>query len=339
MKNKRILYIGNNLVKKTNYHTSMATFSANIRKDNIEVIQYSSKQNQLLRLLHMCWGVIRHARTCQYILIDVFSSSAFYYAYATSQVARILNKKYIPILRGGNLPHRIKTSVRMSNAIFKNSYKNVAPSNYLKEAFEQRGYKTTYIPNILEIDRYEFKHRNPLQPKLFWVRAFKHLYNPLMAIEVLELLKEEYPKASLCMVGPAMDDSFERVKSEVKEKGLEASVELTGVLSKEDWHKKSTDFDIFINTTNFDNTPVSVMEAMALGLPIVSTNVGGMPYLIDDGKDGVLVEKENAQAMKEAIVSLITNTSQEIAINARKKAESFAWDHVKKKWFELMKFS
>lgn len=317
----------------------MATFSINIEKDGVEVIKYSSKSNQLLRLLHMCWGVIKYAKSCEYILIDTFSSSAFYYAFATSQLARVLNKKYIPILRGGNLPHRIDTSVFLSNAIFRHSYTNVAPSHYLKEAFEKKGYETTYVPNILEIDRYQYKKRSPLQPKLFWVRAFKHLYNPLLAIDVLERLQNQYPEAGLCMVGPAMDDSFEQIQEEVKKRGLESSVEFTGVLSKEDWHKKSEDFDIFINTTNFDNTPVSVMEAMALGLPIVSTNVGGMPYLIEDGKDGILVEKENAKAMTKAIVSLLSNPSEEIAINARKKAESFAWRNVKKKWFEIMKFS
>ena len=339
MSDKKILYIGNNLVKKTNYYTSMATFSANIEKDGVEVIKYSSKSNQFLRLLHMCWGFLKYSRSYKYILIDTFSSSAFYYAYATSQLARLLNKKYIPILRGGNLPHRIDKSVSLSNAIFKHSYANVAPSNYLKEAFEKKGYETIYIPNILEIDRYQFKKRQPLQPKLFWVRAFKNLYNPLLAIDVLERLQKEYPDAKLCMVGPPMDDSFELVQAEVKKRKLETSVECTGVLSKEDWHKKSEDFDIFINTTNFDNTPVSVMEAMALGLPVVSTNVGGMPYLVENGKDGILVDKENAQAMTDAIVSLLKNDSEEIAIQARKKAESFAWKSVKKKWFELMKFS
>ncbi len=339
MNRKSILYIGNDLVKKTNYHTSMATFSVNIEKEGIRVYKYSNVSGKVLRLFHMCWGLLKYSGTCKYVLVDTFSSSAFYYAFVISQLARLLNKKYIPILRGGNLPHRISKSVFLSNAIFKYSFVNVAPSNYLKEAFEKKGYNTIYVPNILEIDRYQFRKRRPLQPKLFWVRAFKHLYNPLLAIDVLELLQNEYPEAKLCMVGPAMDDSFELVQKEVKKRRLEKSVELTGVLSKEDWHKKSENFDIFINTTNFDNTPVSVMEAMALGLLVVSTNVGGIPFLIEDGKDGILVEKENAQAMRVAILLLLNNNSEDIAVSARKKAESFAWKSVKKKWSELMKFS
>ena len=317
----------------------MATFSKNIEEDGIRVIKYSHKRNQLLRLLHMCYGVLRHARSYDYILIDTFSTRNFYYAWATSQLGRLLGKKYIPILRGGDLPNRISRSVLLSKMIFNHAYKNVAPSHYLKEAFEAHGYSTIYVPNILEIDRYEFKERKELKPNLLWVRAFKHLYNPVLAIEVLQKLKKEYPNASLCMIGPAKDDSFQQVKDKVASYGLEEDVEYTGVLSKEAWHKRSEECDIFINTTNFDNTPVSVMEAMALVLPVVSTNVGGMPYLIDSEKDGILVKKENPQAMTDAICSLLNGDFDSLATNARSKAESFAWRNVKKKWFEIFSFS
>ena len=220
--------------------------------------------------------------------------------------------------------------------IFNHSYKNVAPSNYLKTAFEEQGYAVDYIPNILEIDRYQFKTREELNPKLLWVRAFKHLYNPMLAIEVLLLLKEKFPKATLCMIGPAKDNSFDQVKNKVKTLGLENDVEFTGVLSKEDWHKKAEDCDIFINTTNFDNTPVSVMEAMALGLPVVSTDVGGMPFLIESGVDGILVGKENAEVMSNEISKLVESNNVGISKKAREKAESFAWKNVKKKWYQIL---
>jgi glycosyltransferase involved in cell wall biosynthesis len=314
----------------------MATFSGNIEKDGIKVLKYSHKSNQLLRLLHMCFGVIRHSKSYDYILIDTFSTKNFYYAWATSQIARLFKKKYIPILRGGDLPNRIKRSQKLSKMIFHHSYYNVAPSLYLKKAFEDQGYTAIHIPNILEIDRYTFKVRKELQPRLLWVRAFKHLYNPQLAIEVLKRLKDIYPEAQLCMIGPAKDDSYDEVQKLVKTYQLENAVEFTGVLSKEEWHKKSEEYDIFINTTNFDNTPVSVMEGMALGLPIVSTNVGGMPFLIENGVDGILVEKDNPEAMTGAIVNLLTTNDQDMIQRAREKAVSFAWKNVKKKWFAIL---
>ena len=139
------------------------------------------------------------------------------------------------------------------------------------------------------------------------------------------------------MIGPVKDDSFEVAKQLVKNHKLEGAIEFTGVLSKEKWHNKSKDFDIFINTTNFDNTPVSVMEAMALGLTIISTNAGGIPYLIDNNFEGVLVDKNDPEQMANAIIKLLKENNQELSINARKKAESFSWEIVKEAWFSILK--
>ena len=120
--------------------------------------------------------------------------------------------------------------------------------------------------------------------------------------------------------------------------GISAHVKVTGLLSKSEWHTLSEDYDIFINTTNVDNTPVSVVEAMALGLPVVSTNVGGLPFLLEDGKDALLVNKGDAEAVYKSVKSLIDNTtlSSVIVDNARSKAESFDWEKVKEKWRELL---
>lgn len=336
MKTKTILYIGNDNSKKTNYVNTMFTLSNLLRKEGVSVICSSSKSNQLMRLLDMCFSVIKHRKKVDYILIDTFSTLSFYYAFFTSQLARLFKIKYIPILHGGNLPARIKKSTFLSRLIFKNSYKNIAPSHYLKNAFEVNGYIVEHIPNILEIEKYPFKKREYLRPKLLWVRAFKHLYNPMLAIDVLLELKEKYTEANLCMVGPVKDDSFEMVKQRVIDEKLDKNVEFTGVLTQKDWHKKSEDYDIMINTTNYDNTPVSIMEGMALGLQIVSTNIGGIPYLIDHEKDGVLVEKESPTTMAKSIDTIITNNSNHMIINARVKAESFGWEVVKKKWSKIL---
>ncbi len=337
MKIKKILYIGNNLVKKTNYNNSMATISGLMHNDGFVVIKKSSIGNKFFRILDMIFSVIIYRRKVDYLLIDTFSTSNFYYALITSQIARFFKLKYIPILHGGNLPYRLDNSKQFSNLIFNNSYKNVAPSNYLKKEFEQRNYKTILIPNVLEIDDYVFKKRENIQPKILWVRAFKNLYNPTLAIKVLRLVKKKFPTATLCMVGPIYDASFQRSKNLAEKYKLENSVEFTGVLLKEEWHKKSQNYDIFINTTNFDNTPVSIIEAMALGLTIVSTRVGGMPYLIDNNINGILVDKENAHQMANAIIKLITENNQELSKNARLKAESFGWNVVKMKWYSILK--
>ena len=208
MKQNRILYIGNNLTGKTKYNSTIVVLSSLLRAEGFSVTISSDKTNKLFRLLDMCFTLMKHRNKTDYVLIDTFSTINFYYALMISQIARVFNLKYIPILHGGNLPERLEKNKLLSNLIFKNSYKNVAPSNYLKKAFESKGYKTMFIPNILEIENYKFKERKDLEPNLFWVRAFKQIYNPTLAIKVLAMLKKKYPAAKLCMVGPFVDHSY-----------------------------------------------------------------------------------------------------------------------------------
>lgn len=337
MNPKNILYIGNDLTKKTKYNSTLSLLSKLLIKEGYTVLRSSDKTNKLLRLIDMCLTLLKYRKSTDYILIDTYSTINFYYALVISQLARLLSIKYIPILHGGNLPNRLSNSKYLSKLIFSNSYKNVAPSNYLKTAFENNGYQTIFIPNVLETEQYIYKKRDTIRPKLLWVRAFKEIYNPTMAIEVLHLLKKDYKDAVLCMIGPFVDDTYQKAKLLTKELELEDAVEFTGVLLKEEWHQKSRDFDIFINTTNFDNTPVSVMEAMSLGLPIVSTNVGGMPYLINDTYDGLLVKKANAKEMTVAISKILDNQFPNISKNARQKVAQFDWSFAGQKWLEILK--
>ncbi|MBN4047316.1 glycosyltransferase family 4 protein [bacterium AH-315-P13] len=334
-----ILYIGNNIKSKKTVATTIFTLNKLLKQEGFNIKIVSSIKIKFFRLLSMLWAIIRYRNQISYVLIDTYSTLSFFYAFFTSQLCRILKLKYIPILHGGNLPKRLDNSSIISRLIFSNSYLNIAPSNYLLEEFSARGYGTIFIPNVLEIKDYKFLERNIVSPKLLYVRAFSKIYNPELAIKVLDTLIETYPNALLCMVGPEKDESLQLCKSLVKTLKLENHVEFTGMLPKRQWHKKSEDFNIFINTTNFDNTPVSVMEAMALGLPIVSTNVGGMPYLISHKKDGLLVDKNDANKMVNAVKYLIDNQefTRQIAVNARYKAEQFNWEQVKKLWFNVLR--
>lgn len=336
----KILYIGNDLSQKSNYHSTMATLSSLLESNGFVVYRVSSKVNKILRLLDQLFHVIKYRKIVSYVIIDTFSTSAFYFALLNAMLCRLLNMKYIPILHGGNLPYRLDKNPTLSKLIFKNCYQNVAPSGYLKYEFERRGYSTLFIPNALNIDEYQFKQRNSIQPKLLWVRAFVHLYNPTMAINVLNELLKSYPNAHLCMVGPDKGDgSFQETQNVVKELELEDKVTFTGVLPKEKWHQLSGEYDIFINTTTIDNTPVSIMEAMALGLPIVSTSVGGLPYLIENNTDGILVKNNDIRDMVYQISNLINNStfSKNLIYNARKKVEEFDGIKVVTKWSEILK--
>lgn len=334
---KTLIYIGNKLSHSGKTVTSIETLGRFLSDSGYHVITSSSKTNKYFRLLDMFMTVFKHYKKADYVLIDVYSTSNFYFAYIISQLCRFLKIRYIPILRGGNLDKRLKKSPVKSAQIFKNAHINIAPSLYLLSYFKEAGYDNlAYIPNTITIDKYQFKARDFNSINLLWVRSFSRIYNPKLAIYILKSFRDENLNASLCMVGPDNDGSLSEVKTLAK--SLNLDVEFTGKLSKEAWHKKAEDFNVFINTTNVDNTPVSVIEAMALGLPVVSTNVGGLPFLIKNNIDGILVKPNNVEEFKNAILKL-KNTpllTQQIVSNARDKVEGYDWGIVKKQWMFIL---
>jgi len=337
-KGLKILYVGNKLTRSGFSPGVIETLGPLLEKEGYRVFYAGTRKNQLPRLFEMLWSTATTGRKVDYILIDTYSTSAFWYAYLTGRLAKLIGINYIPILHGGALPDRLVRSKRFCDKLFKNSYTNVAVSGYLKHEFEKQGYKTVVIPNSIDISLYPFKKREYSRAKLLWVRSFHRQYNPNMAVDVLAELLKSYPDTELCMVGPDKDGSMKEFREYVTQRGLENCVKVTGRLSKEEWIWLSDDYDFFINTTNVDNTPVSVIEAMALGFCVISTNPGGVPHLLQDGVDSMLLQPGDSLTMVEKIIQLINDPdlTAKLSVNARRKAESFDWVKIKNKWLELL---
>ncbi len=333
----KLLYIGNHLRSKRTNRTYASVLGFLLEKEGYKLSYASNKPIKMLRLWDMLWCTFKWRRQVAIVLIDTYSTQNFYYAFLVSQLCRLLELPYIPILHGGQLPKRLKQSPRLSKMLFNHAHVSIAPSHYLKDAFEAAGYTNIkHIPNTMVLQDYPFSVRPMETPKLLWVRSFAALYNPSLAVTVLKSLRDKGWKAELCMVGPDSDGTLAEVKALAKAFNVE--VKFTGKLTKPEWTALAKDYNVFINTTNFDNTPVSVMEAMALGLPIVSTNVGGMPYLIDHGVDGLLVPPNDVDAMVNAIIQLFDNVTkrEQLITNARKKVENFDWGVVRCQWREVL---
>ncbi len=335
---KKILYIGNKLSKHGNTITSIETLGSFLEEEGYTLFYASSKKNQLLRMMDMIFSTFKYSKKVDIVLIDTYSTKNFWFAFVISQLCRILNLRYITKLHGGNLTNRLIKNPFLSDLIFKNAYKITAPSNYLFDSFSKLYFSNLIIiPNTINIDNYKFTVRNIIEPKLIWVRSFSSIYNPKMAIKVLSELKKEFPKAQLCMVGPDNENLIQDCKNLAQE--LNVDVTFTGKLSKQEWIKLTEEYSIFINTTHFDNAPVSIIEAMAIGLPVVSTNVGGIPFLITNNQNGLLVSDNAVIEMVDAIKLLIKNNpfSIELINAALSKVKEFDWQIVKHQWFEILK--
>jgi Glycosyltransferase len=333
-----ILYIGNKLAAKGFTPTGMEILCPLLEKEGYTVYTASDKVFPLLRMLDMLLHVMRLRNKVQVVLIDVYSSSAFYYAYCIARLCRVIGMPYITILRGGNLPHRMKRSRGMCNSIFKHSMHNIALSAYMQLAMARNNYNCELIPNSITLANYPYKNRSSISVAMLWVRSFHAVYNPQMAIRLLHALIEKYPDAHLTMVGPDKDRCLAECQQLAKELGITEKVRFTGLLTKKEWVSLAANHDIFINTTDFDNMPISLIEAMATGLPVVSTNVGGIPSLVTHGVNGLLVEKNDLTAMHSSVEYLMQNseTAAELGKQGRATAENFDWNVVKVKWINIL---
>ncbi|MFD2550409.1 glycosyltransferase family 4 protein [Bizionia sediminis] len=332
-----VLYIGNNLKTQTTNVSAISVLGPLLAAEGFKVNCASSKVNKWARLTDMVCHVFKHAKSTDVVLIDTYSTTNFLYAVIISQLCRMLNMPYVPILHGGKLPARLRDTPRLSGLLFKHAHQLVSPSKYLEAAFNQSQLApVVYIPNSLNIDNYPFKKRNYATINLLWVRSFSSIYNPQLAIKSLKLLKDTGLPCHLCMVGPdTQDGSLQACKQLAQD--MQVEVSFMGKLSKPDWIRLSSDYNIFLNTANFDNMPVSVLEAMALGLPVISTSVGGMPHLITNNSTGLLVPANNPVAIKNAVMFLKEHPQQAntLAVKARQMVTNLDWKIVKHSWVTL----
>jgi glycosyltransferase involved in cell wall biosynthesis len=336
-KRKQILYIGNQL-QRHGFNPTTIDLLAPRLEIQYDVIQVSNKKNTLFRIVDMVYSIVRYQSTARLVLIDVYSTRAFYYFITIATLCRLISFKYVPLLHGGDLPLRLQNNPKFCKWVFGNAARIVSPSLYLQNAFLVHGFQSIYIPNFVDTLHYPYKQRNELTPRLLYVRSFHKIYNPLLTIEVFYKLTKLYPMAHLCMVGPDKDGTKKVAEERVKQLGLSSSVTFTGKLSKRDWVDLSASYDIFISTTSVDNMPVSLIEAMLLGIPILSSCVGGVPYLLQNDTYGYSVKNGQVNDYVNLLNYMISHP-QEVLVRAhaaRIHALQFDWEQVKHKWFNLI---
>ena len=333
-----ILLIGNFLSSHGLNPTAIEDLATAL-SNRYEIKISSDKKNPFFRLLDMAMSVVNNRKRCQLIIVDVFSTYALTFSCLVILLAKLFNIPYIPVLRGGYLSERYRKYPPIFIFLFSNASTIICPSKYLKRCFDDKNYTIKVIPNYIDLKMYSFKIRKQIKPQILWVRSIHNIYNPSMAIHVLGKIRKIYPNARLCMVGPVKDNRvMEQLKILISRLDLQDHVLFSGQLSKIEWTALSNDYDIFINTTDYDNNPVTLLESMALGLPIVSTNVGGVPYLIDDKVTGLLVEAKKSEQMVEKINELISGKidGYQIARNAREAVSHYDKNEIIKQWCQTI---
>jgi glycosyltransferase involved in cell wall biosynthesis len=336
---KPVLMVGNFLSATHGVRGVCEELAARLPPLGWPVLTTSSEPRKAARVADMLRTAWRERGAYAVAQVDVYSGAAFVWAEAVCWTLRRAGKPYVLTLHGGNLPAFARRWPGRVRRLLASAEAVTAPSAYLREQLRPFRRDIKLQPNPLDIGRYEFRLRAAPQPRLVWLRAFHRMYNPALAPAVVARLAPEFPELTLTLTGPDKGDgSLQNVREVAERLGVADRVTFAGAVEKRGVGGRLNGGDIFLNTTNVDNTPVSVLEAMACGLCVVSTNVGGLPYLLRDGEDALLVPRNDVGAMAAAVRRVLTEPGlgARLSSRARRKAEECDWGNVLPQWDELL---
>jgi glycosyltransferase involved in cell wall biosynthesis len=248
-------------------------------------------------------------------------------------VARVLGKPVVLNYRSGEAPDHLKRSAIARKAL-RSVDQNVVPSRFLHDVFQEFGIDSEIIPNIVDVERFRFRRREPLRPRVLSTRNFEDLYNLPCTLRAFQILQHRYPDAELTLVGSGSQDT--RLRTMATALGLR-HVTFVGRVPPDDIWRFYANADIYLQTPDIDNMPSSVLEAFASGCPVVSTDAGGVPAIVTDGVQGLLVSCGDADAAAAAMLRLLEDPglAAQLASAARASCERYTWSSVRSEWIDV----
>jgi L-malate glycosyltransferase len=333
----RLCFVGSMVGRKMGYITQQGQILSELfERLGYRVTAVSGFLNRYRRLYDIVQTLIRKGRESDILIIEVYGGPSFIVEDIASRLGQYFNHRIIMWLHGGALPDFMARFPNWSRRVLGRANVIVTPSDFLARAVARYGFQPRIIPNVIDLSTYSYRYRREIKPRLFWMRSFQEIWNPGMAIRVLSRLKVHYPDATLVMAGPDKGIEAEVIRL-AETLGLGESVRFVGFLDMEGKKREGNGADIFINTNRIDNSPVAVIEACAMGLPVVTTDIGGIPDLLAHEKTALFVPDDDDQAMALAIQNLFNNSdlAGQLSRNGRLLAERFSWEQVRPQWEAL----
>ena len=296
----------------------------------------SDQLNRYSRLADIVRTLIRERHNIDILVLEIYGGPSFVVEDIASALGCCFGQRVIMWLHGGAMPTFMARYPRWTRRVLRRADLLVVPSPYLARAVTTRGFSARVIPNVIDLPVYVYRQRRLLYPRLFWMRSFHPIYNPELALRALARLRRSVPAARLVMAGTDGGSEAD-VRDLAEELGLGGAVSFAGFLDMAEKVRIGQDSDIFLNTSRVDNMPVSLMEACAMGLPIVSTAVGGVPDLMADRQTALLVADNDDEGVVQAVEQLLADPdlTEKLSRNGRRLAERSSWNQVRPKWEEI----
>jgi L-malate glycosyltransferase len=266
-------------------------------------------------------------------VVHVFSASYFSFLLAPLPavlVARLFGRPVVLNYRSGEAPDHLARS-RIARWTLRSVARNVVPSRFLVEVFGEFGIKASVVPNVVDTNRFRFRDRDPLRPRLLSTRNFDGLYNVGCTIRAFHLVQQRFPEATLTLVGGGKEEG--RLRALVRDLRLQG-VTFAGQVGPDDIARFYDDHDIYLQSPDIDNMPTSVIEAFACGLPVVSTEAGGVPAILSHRVHGLLAPVGDYERLGQHAIALLTNpaAARRYVVAARESIQACTWPAVRDQW-------
>jgi glycosyltransferase involved in cell wall biosynthesis len=269
-------------------------------------------------------------------VVHIFSASYTSFLLAplpAAVIARRLGRPAVLNYHSGEAPDHLRRSGIARHAL-KRMDRVVVPSPFLRQVFSRFDIDATVIPNIIDLDRFRFAERNPLRARLLSTRNLADPYNVACTLRAFHEVQKRRPDATLTVVGRGPHEGA--LRSLASALHLNA-VRFTGAIDPADIHQAYADHDIYLQSPDIDNMPLSVLEAFACGLPVVSTDVGGVPTMLRHGEHGLLAPAGDHHALAAHVLTLLDAPplARRIALAARDLVQSCGWSSVRDQWLAV----
>ena len=267
-------------------------------------------------------------------VVHVFSASYSSFLLAPLPavlVARLLRKPVILNYHSGEAPDHLRRSAVARRVMRDWVDLNVVPSAFLRDVLASFGIAADVVPNIVDLAQFAYRVREPFRPRLVSTRNFEPLYNVPCVLRAFARIQARYPDASLTLVGAGSQDAALRaLAGELQLR----DVTFAGRVPPEEIARHYAEADLYIQAPSIDNMPLSVLEAFASGLPVVSTDVGGIPAILTHGVHGLLAPDDDDEQLAALALTLLADPglARQLAAAAHATCSAYQWPIAREGW-------
>ena len=249
-------------------------------------------------------------------------------------VAKLFGKPVVLNYHSGEAADHLRRSALARVVLSRVVDLNVVPSPYLRDVFASFGIGAQVVANSIDLDRFAYRPRTTIAPRLLSTRNFEPLYNVACTLRAFARVQERYPEASLTVIGGGSQE--QALRELAGSLGLR-HVTFAGRVRPQEIHHYYAGADVYVQTPSIDNMPLSVLEAFASGLPVVSTRVGGVPAILTDKVHGLLADDNDDAAVAARIIDVIQapDAARARAEAARRTCDVLDWAVIRNQWLDI----